>query len=294
MLATKLTDNTMVLLQEVDFDCKKRSSLKVKHNGELAKFQKFSSPELACSYARATDQYPIVTIETTDHFVLTADSLSLHVSLKKASDLNENNVFRLIDFGPAVEGHGRLHVFQLNSNPMYYLATTNLRHLELQSYCDDTLDPDIPDERFFRCFHSHLGVELLQPYAHKGYYIHHIDDFINVRKLELNYRPPEEFYMNFEIHKEQEIQRFKDINKASQNTMTSHNDVTSCATSTNQSESSTLTRTVVPDISKSSLKRKDSKKAKNKIKESPVTPKNGMLSCFGLGSLRKKIDKTKR
>ena len=37
-----------------------------------------------------------------------------------------------------------------------------------QSYCDDTLDPECPDERFFRCFHSQYGVELVQPFAHKG------------------------------------------------------------------------------------------------------------------------------
>ena len=42
------------------------------------------------------------------------------------------DVFRKIDFGPDPEGHGRLNVFQLHSNPSYYLATTNLRHLELQ------------------------------------------------------------------------------------------------------------------------------------------------------------------
>jgi hypothetical protein len=44
------------------------------------------------------------------------------------------DVFRKIDFGPDPEGHGRLNVFQLHSNPSYYLATTNLRHLELQVY----------------------------------------------------------------------------------------------------------------------------------------------------------------
>lgn len=37
-----------------------------------------------------------------------------------------------------------------------------------QSYCEDTLDPDCPDERFFRWFHSQFGVELLQPYNHRG------------------------------------------------------------------------------------------------------------------------------
>lgn len=132
-------------------------------------------------------------------------------------------------------------------------------------------------------------------FSFTGYYIHHIDDFINVRKFELNFRPPEEFYMNFEIHTSQEIQAAKASQmKSSDQTLTSAQDVTSGTLSSNQSQSSTLTRTAIPDISKSSLKRKDSKKVKNKTKDSPVTPKNGMLSCFGIGSLKKKKDKTKR
>ncbi|XP_045200345.2 uncharacterized protein LOC123554333 [Mercenaria mercenaria] len=273
--------------KEVDFDSRKRSSLKARFSGDISRTPKQSD----------ASQHPTITIETTDEFRLAADTTSLHVALKKSAELTENNVFRRIDCGQDPEGHGRLNVFQLHSNPSYYLATTNLRHLELQSYCDDTLDPECPDERFFRCFHSIYGAELVQPYAHKGYYIHHIDNFINVRKFELNFRPPEEFFFNFEIRTTQEIRKIESTKTVPMNTSSNNlltvKDVTS-GTNGSDSQSNSLTRTVVPDISKSSLKRKDSKKGKNKTKDSPITPKSGMLSCFGLSGLKKKKDKSKR
>lgn len=285
--------------KEVDFESRRRSSLKARPSGDYSRNQRLSSG--AC--LREAVQHPVITIETTDHFRLAADTTSLHVSLKKSAELTENNVFRRIDFGPDPEGHGRLNVFQLHSNPSYYLATTTYRHLELQSYCEDTLDPDCPDERFFRCFHSQYGVDLLQPYAHKGYYIHHIDNFINVRQFELNFRPPEEFYLNFEIITTQEIQHLKNkiamTKNASSDTLVAQSNDTNNVLSAPESTgtltgSNSLPRVAVPDISKSSLKRKDSKKSKTKTKESPLTPKRGVLSCFGLGALRKKKDKTKR
>jgi hypothetical protein len=118
-----------------------------------------------------------------------------------------------------------------------------------------------------------------------------------VRKFELNFRPPEEFFFNFEIQSTQEILQIASTKnvptESSSSTLRAGKDVMSGAAGCD-SQSNSLTRTVVPDISKSSLKRKDSKKMKNKTKDSPITPKSGMLSCFGLKSLKKKKDKSKR
>jgi hypothetical protein len=40
---------------------------------------------------REAVQHPVITIETTDHFRLAADTTSLHVSLKKSAELTENS-----------------------------------------------------------------------------------------------------------------------------------------------------------------------------------------------------------
>ncbi|WAR27479.1 hypothetical protein MAR_013183 [Mya arenaria] len=259
-----------------------------KHDGSY-KARPLSSP-LTSPYTCAQNDHPLVTIETSNHFRLAADLTSLHVSLKKRDQPTVNNVFRQIDFGPDVNGKGRLMVFQLLSNPFYYLATSSYRHLEIQSYCDDTLDREVPDERFFRCFHSAVGAELIQPYAHPGYYIHHIDDFVNVRKLELNFRPPEEFFLDVKMCSNEEIQRLLISETDQYNTNAQRDsDVTSV-----DSKSGSLPRTAVPDIDKSSLKRKESKKLKGKPKDSPITPKASVLGCFRLKVFKKKKkDKTK-
>ncbi|XP_052782704.1 uncharacterized protein LOC128218962 [Mya arenaria] len=274
---------------EADLQPRRRALVRTRTSDGSYKARPLSSP-LTSPYTCAQNDHPLVTIETSNHFRLAADLTSLHVSLKKRDQPTVNNVFRQIDFGPDVNGKGRLMVFQLLSNPFYYLATSSYRHLEIQSYCDDTLDREVPDERFFRCFHSAVGAELIQPYAHPGYYIHHIDDFVNVRKLELNFRPPEEFFLDVKMCSNEEIQRLLISETDQYNTNAQRDsDVTSV-----DSKSGSLPRTAVPDIDKSSLKRKESKKLKGKPKDSPITPKASVLGCFRLKVFKKKKkDKTK-
>ena len=54
--------------------------------GEISK-----SPKQRCA-----DDHPMITIETTDEFRLTADPTSLHVALRKSSELTENSKSSLI------------------------------------------------------------------------------------------------------------------------------------------------------------------------------------------------------
>lgn len=74
------------------------------------------------------------------------------------------DVFRQIDFGPDPEGHGRLNVFQLHSNTSYYLATTNLRHLELQvnskMLCKDNLNKSFCNINLF-CINKYGNATLV-------------------------------------------------------------------------------------------------------------------------------------
>lgn len=285
--------------KETDFNSRKRSSLRERRSGELPQLSHSSGKELfggaskvesLGAAAQETEKLTLITIETTDELMLAADTTSLHITLKKNDVVLAYNIFRKIELGPDESGTGQIVVFQLYSNLSYFLAATQLRHLELQSYCEDTLDPDHPDERFFRCFHTQYGTEFIQPLEHKGYYMHHIDNFIALRKLELNFRPPEEYLFKFVHHRLETINFIFTDN--SERTAQSE----SMKSIVNQDEKRTdiYTLPVVPDISKSSLKRKDSKKAKHVQKESTFTPKSGMLSCFGIGALRRKKDKSKQ
>lgn len=289
--------------KEADFSYQKRSSFIPRRSGDSPRSSQFTSKELVGANKlelmgarrEEIEKHALITIETTDGLLLTADTTSLHITLKEKADVLANNVFRKIDLGP--NESGQIVVFQLCSNPSYFVATTHLRHLELQSYCDDTLDPNHPDERFFRCFHTQYGSEVIQPLEHKGQYMHHIDNFIALRKLELNFRPPEEYFFNFVHHSLETTADFNVTNNLEMTTQM-HNQSASIQSIVNENEHKTDTtqsQPAIPDISKSSLKRKDFKKAKHVQKvESTITPKSGMLSCFGLGALRRKKDKSKR
>uniref|UniRef100_A0A8W8IR43 Uncharacterized protein n=1 Tax=Magallana gigas TaxID=29159 RepID=A0A8W8IR43_MAGGI len=62
----------------------------------------------------------------------------------------------------------------------------------------------IKEEQEFndRCFVLHPvsnGSVFIQPYHHKGFYLHHLDKALSVRKLEINWRPPEEYFFSVGI-----------------------------------------------------------------------------------------------
>ncbi|KAJ8309933.1 hypothetical protein KUTeg_011798 [Tegillarca granosa] len=87
----------------------------------------------------------------------------------------------------------------------YYLAINDDRDIlflsgkEELTQSNKSLYPDCPDERFFVKHQLENKSVFIQPYLHKGYYIHHIDNNLFVRKLEINWRPPEEYFFKIEV-----------------------------------------------------------------------------------------------
>lgn len=58
-------------------------------SGEFTRSPKLSNADTTCS--ADVEDHPIVTIETTDNFRLTADLTSLHICLKKTPELSESS-----------------------------------------------------------------------------------------------------------------------------------------------------------------------------------------------------------
>ncbi|KAK3583672.1 hypothetical protein CHS0354_021415 [Potamilus streckersoni] len=139
-----------------------------------------------------------VCIQTPDGYYLTVDQSNMQICLRRYSEPVLDSAFHKLTFECVEKPSDKatLAVFKVASNPDYYLATTHELHLELQSYCADSLDPERPDERFFFIHELDCGIVFLQPYAQKGYYIHHLDALVSVRRLEINLRPPEEFFFH--------------------------------------------------------------------------------------------------
>ncbi|KAL3848323.1 hypothetical protein ACJMK2_019191 [Sinanodonta woodiana] len=198
-----------------------------------------------------------VSIQTPDGYYLTVDQNNLQICLKRYSEPGLDSAFikRTFECMEKPSSKATLAVFKVASNPDYYLATTHELHLELQSYCADSLDPERPDERFFFIHELDCGVVFLQPYAQRGYYIHHLDSVVSVRRLEINLRPPEEFFIHMNVFDFPNLEQERPI-------------------ATEQ------TPVVIPHENIKLPTRRKSKKFKE-IKGSPITPKSFFaFGCF--------------
>lgn len=151
-----------------------------------------------------------------------------------------------------------------------------------QSYCADSLDLNLPDERMFMCHEQSNGAFIVQPFSQFGLYLHHRDSHVSLKKFELNLRPPEEFFIyisSVPAHILGQLQLATSL----------RTEITPEKSEVNQENSSATLHPpdMVPkrDGSKSFWRR--GSKKKDKTKESPITPQPGPLSCFGLKKKKK-------
>lgn len=144
-----------------------------------------------------------VSIETKDGYYLAINDDRDILFLSGKEELTQSNVFCQRTFkkrsNDRDDKNQHMVVFQLQCDPCYFITTTNHRKLNVTKYEDKSLYPDCPDERFFVMHQLENKSVFIQPYLHKGYYIHHIDNNLFVRKLEINWRPPEEYFFKIEV-----------------------------------------------------------------------------------------------
>ncbi|KAK3095434.1 hypothetical protein FSP39_014657 [Pinctada imbricata] len=140
-----------------------------------------------------------VTIETKDGYVMNLDSQQNRIYLGHEENANLSNVFRKRSF-TRQEGEKEVHLctFQLHSDDTRYISVSSQRGLQVM-VSESPLDVEHPDERFFVLHTLTSGDIFIQPYAHKGYYLHHIDNNLYLRKLEINWRPPEEYFFSMGV-----------------------------------------------------------------------------------------------
>lgn len=256
--------------RESDNISRKRASLRDRRSPDVGK----QTEKGACADVSAGD---LVSIETADGYMLEADYNMCHVRLCRQTTVSTKNVFKRVKIEEGSTDHLQLFVFQLHNNSSYYLATSPEMGLQIQSYCADTLDLSLPDERMFLCHEHSSGAVFVQPFLQTGLYLHHRDQQISLRKFELDLRPPEEYFLH--------------VNSVSAHTLAQIETATSLGTETanDAGNSEQETHTLDQEARKYSSKsfwRRGSKK-KDKTKESPITPQPGPLSCFGV-SVRKK------
>ena len=161
-------------------------------------------------------------------------------------------------------------------NDVVFLLQTTFLFL-FQSYCADTLDLSLPDERMFLCHEHSSGAVFVQPFLQTGLYLHHRDQQISLRKFELDLRPPEEYFLHVISVPAHTLAQIE--------TATSLRTETAKDAGNSEQETHTLDQETRKYSSKSFWRR--GSKKKDKTKESPITPQPGPLSCFGV-SVRKK------
>lgn len=144
-----------------------------------------------------------VSIETKDGYYLAINKDRNILFLSGEEELTKSSVFCQRTFktkkSDIDDKNQHLVVFQLQCDPYYFITTTDERKLDVVKYEDVSLNPDCPDNRFFVLHQLDNGSVFIQPYLHKGYYIHHIDNNLFLRKLEINWRPPEEYFFKVEV-----------------------------------------------------------------------------------------------
>ncbi|KAK3583671.1 hypothetical protein CHS0354_021411 [Potamilus streckersoni] len=140
----------------------------------------------------------IVYLATPDGYNIYLDPTHYFVTLKSQRQRTSCSTFRQVTLSceEKQNGSSQLVAFHLASDSEYYLTTNRNRSLEIQMYQNSRPHLENPDERCFLLHRLSTGMVFIQPYHHRGYYIHHIDMEISIRKLEINFRPPEEFYFH--------------------------------------------------------------------------------------------------
>ncbi|XP_033760166.1 uncharacterized protein LOC117342222 [Pecten maximus] len=134
-----------------------------------------------------------VMIHTSDRYVFTLRQDRDTVYLADTESSCQTCVFRQRQYKDTEQR--QLAVFQTLTDSSKYVSTDGERKLSISTFATQP-DPENPDERFFVIYRIENGSVFLQPFSHKGYYLHHIDNCLTVRKLEINLRPPEEYFFH--------------------------------------------------------------------------------------------------
>ncbi|XP_060064014.1 uncharacterized protein LOC132544433 [Ylistrum balloti] len=134
-----------------------------------------------------------VTIQTSDRYYFTLRTDRDMLFLVDTETSCQNCVFRQRLYKDTEER--QLAVFETLADSSKYISADGERKLSISTFATQP-DPENPDERFFVIYRIENGSVFLQPFSHKGYYLHHIDNCLTVRKLEINLRPPEEYFFH--------------------------------------------------------------------------------------------------
>ncbi|KAK3583669.1 hypothetical protein CHS0354_021409 [Potamilus streckersoni] len=212
--------------QEAECQLSRRETTESNRTSGYISDSSFSSEESGISDLE--DKCPRVTIETVDKLFLSVDPTYYHICLRGLESSNSSCIFRskVLKREEFPNGTKQHIVFFLDCDPEFYLTTTKDRQLEINMFQDKDVSIENPDERMFILYEPNPGCVIIQPHAHNGYYLHHIDDNLDVYKFDLNARAPEEFFFSVSSVSPTNVQQETEL--ATQNTCQSEKRCRNC------------------------------------------------------------------
>ena len=64
-------------------------------------------------------------------------------------------------------------------------------------YFSEEPSADHPDDRVFLVYTTESNHKIIQPIKFKGFYLHHLDNRLDVTRFDINFRAPEEYFFEF-------------------------------------------------------------------------------------------------
>lgn len=141
----------------------------------------------------------LVTIATGEGHCVYINSRYYTVELLQEKKSSSSSHFRKHVLKREVDGNGEVEtvVFSLENDPDYYITTNSNKQLELNFFSEEP-SSDNPDERFFLVYTTNTNQKIVQPIRFKGYYLHHMDNRLDVTRFDINFRAPEEYFFQFD------------------------------------------------------------------------------------------------
>lgn len=154
---------------------------------------------IECDSEQLGDVGELVTISTGEGHYICVNLRYYTIDLQQGNSSSSSSYFRkrVLHREDGKNGEIETVVFSLDQDRDHYISTTKNKQLELNYFFDEP-SLEQPDERFFLIYTTNTNQKIIQPFNFKNFYLHHLDNRLDVTRLDINFRAPEEYFFQFD------------------------------------------------------------------------------------------------
>lgn len=159
----------------------------------------YGSIDLDSDYLQSESVGELVTIATGEGHCVYINQSCYTVDLLQDNIASSSSYFRkrVLHREASATGEVETVVFSLDKEPNHYMTTNANKQLELNYFPEEPM-LDQPDERVFLVYTTNTNHKIIQPAKFKGFYLHHLDNKLDVTRFDINFRAPEEYFFEFD------------------------------------------------------------------------------------------------